>query len=50
MVKNEKRNEIVEILIACFLGLWLTAASLLAYYQMKKEYKNLILTSGEEKK
>lgn len=28
-----------EILIACFIGVWLTAANVVAYIQLKKDFK-----------
>lgn len=48
MVK--RRIKLAEILIAGFLGIWLTAANILVYKQLKKDYKNNYIIDGEDKK
>ena len=35
-----------EILVACFIGVWLTLAGVISYGQIKKDYSEL----GENKK
>ena len=39
----------MEAVIAVFIGCWLSAAGLLAYRQMKKEFYGNVKHEGEEK-
>ena len=37
----------MEIVVAAFIGLWLTIAGVLAYRQMKKDFYNKINKNGK---
>lgn len=39
----------MEIIISLFIGLWLSAAGILAYIGVKKELSQFIEKTGEEK-